>query len=139
MFLKNKSLLRRMVDEIVIRGNLDRMEDFFAPNHVVHDPANPARDGSINGMKHFFEMSGKIFKVKEYLIDEMIAENDLVVYRWTMKSDHIGTFMGVPSTGKEITTTGMEMFRLMDGKIAETWIISDISAIMGQLGLLSKN
>ncbi len=132
----NKALVRKMVDEIVVRGNLERMKDFFAPNHVVHDPANPNRDGSIEGMKSFFKMSGKVFKIKEYIVDDMIAENDFVVYRWTMKGEHIGSFRGLPPTGKTVSTTGMEMFRLANGRIVETWIISDIIAIMDQLDLL---
>jgi predicted ester cyclase len=47
-----------------------------------------------------------------------------------------GTFMGLPATGKSITMTGIEIFRIENGKIAELWGEANLLGLMQQLGIL---
>jgi predicted ester cyclase len=67
----------------------------------------------------------------------MVAEGDKVAVRATFKATHKGPFMGVPPTGKEISSEGMLIFCIADNKIVEHWSISDQLGLMQELGVIS--
>jgi predicted ester cyclase len=66
----------------------------------------------------------------------MIAEGDKVVTRYTARFTHKGAFMGIPPTGKQIVARGVEINRIKDGKIVETWDFMDYLGVMTQLGVI---
>jgi steroid delta-isomerase-like uncharacterized protein len=68
-------------------------------------------------------------------VEEMVAEGDRVAARFTARGIHKGAFMGLPPTGKPITMTGMEIFRIEDGRIAELWGEANLLGLMQQLGI----
>jgi steroid delta-isomerase-like uncharacterized protein len=71
-----------------------------------------------------------------YKEEEMIAEGDKVVTRYTARFTHKGAFMGIPPTGKQIVARGVEINRIKDGKIVETWDFMDYLGVMTQLGVI---
>jgi len=66
----------------------------------------------------------------------MITEGDKVVERFSFKGTNTGSFMGVPATGKKVTSSGMSVFRIANGKIVEHWGENDALGTMQQLGLV---
>ncbi len=66
----------------------------------------------------------------------MVAEGDNVVARFTARGIHKGNFMGLPATGKPIIMTGIEIFRIKDGKITELWAEANLLGLMQQLGII---
>ena len=71
-----------------------------------------------------------------YTEDDMVAEGDKVVVVYTMRFTHKGPIMGIPPTGKQIAVKGIEIYRIKDGKIAETWEFGDNWGLMTQLGAI---
>ncbi len=69
-------------------------------------------------------------------MEDMVAEGDKVVARWTAQGTNTGEIMGMPPTGKAFKATGMNMFRLNDGKVAEVWTNFDDLGMMQQLGII---
>jgi len=69
-------------------------------------------------------------------IDELLAEGDTVTKRWTYHATHTGDLSGMPPTGKRITMSGLELFRLANGKIEECWLGYDNLSMMQQLGVI---
>jgi steroid delta-isomerase-like uncharacterized protein len=67
---------------------------------------------------------------------DTIAHGDKVLIRWSMSGTQEGELMGIPATGKSVTITGFDYFRLADGKIAEMWQEADQLGMMQQLGVL---
>jgi len=67
---------------------------------------------------------------------DMIAQGDEVACRFSARGVHKGEFMGLPPTGREITMTGIEIFRIKDGRIAEIWGEANLMGLMMQLGIL---
>lgn len=67
---------------------------------------------------------------------EVIAEGDKVVDRWTMRATHTGPFMNMPPTGKQVTFTGMDIARVENGKIVEYWHQQDGLGLLQQLGVI---
>lgn len=69
-------------------------------------------------------------------IDDLIAEGDKVVERWTLRSTHKGEFMRIPATGNKMEVTGTTTYRIAGGKIAESWWNADSLGMMQQLGVV---
>jgi ketosteroid isomerase-like protein len=69
-------------------------------------------------------------------IEDIIAEGDKVVIRYTMTGTHKGTFRGIPATGKKFTQTGISIYRIKDGKFLECWVINDALGMMQQIGAI---
>jgi predicted ester cyclase len=57
-----------------------------------------------------------------------------VVDRWTFSGTHSGEFMGAPATGKRVTVSGIDIFRVADGRLAELWQSWDQLGMMQQIG-----
>ena len=72
-----------------------------------------------------------------YSIDDILAEGDKTVIRCTLRATHKGTFMGIPATGKQIVVKGVEIDKIVGGKIVEAWGFSDSQGMMTQLGVIS--
>jgi SnoaL-like polyketide cyclase len=69
-------------------------------------------------------------------IEEMVAEGDKVAVRRTCEGTHRGELLGIPPTGKHVRVSGISIFCLTRGKIAEQWEQLDQLALMRQLGVL---
>jgi predicted ester cyclase len=69
-------------------------------------------------------------------LHQLVAEGDLVVERFTASGTHRGELMGVPPTGREVTVTGIALYRIVDGKITEAIVEENIYGMMQQLGVI---
>ncbi len=71
-----------------------------------------------------------------FAIEDLIAEDDRVAGRWTMRGTHTGEFNGIPATGRPVTLTGFSLLRIQDGQFAELWHLEDDLAVLRQLGIV---
>ena len=69
-------------------------------------------------------------------VDDIVAEGDTVVNRWTGHGTHLVELMGIPATGKPVTLTGITIFRIADDKIVEEWTEMNQMSLMQQLGVI---
>ena len=69
-------------------------------------------------------------------IEDLIAEGDKVVCRFTASGTHQGEFMGIPPTGKQFTIMEIRIYRITGWKIVECWGLFDEMGMMRQLGLV---
>jgi predicted ester cyclase len=69
-------------------------------------------------------------------IEEVIAEEDKVAVRFTYRGTHQGELMGIAPTGTQVTVSGMDINRIVEGKIAERWAVFDMLGILQQLGVV---
>ena len=134
---ENKTIVRRMYEEILNEGNLALADEIIAPDAVSHDPAAPA--GSLpgpEGLKRVVRMLQSAFPDQHTTIEEMIAEGDKVVMRGTLSGTHRGDFLGIPPTGKHFKMTQIHILRLVDGKVTDHWVNRDDLGMMQQLGVI---
>ncbi len=68
--------------------------------------------------------------------EDLIAEGEQVVERWTIRGTHQGHFQGIPPTGKRVTYTGIDIFRIVDGKLVLVGQSVDRLGMMQQLGVI---
>lgn len=132
---ENKALVRRFYDEVWNKGHLDVADEVFATDYVRHDPGPPAPAGP-EGQKQVAAGVRKAFPDLIYAVDFMMAENDLVMARWTIQGTQTGDMMGAKPTGKKITFSGVNIFRFDYGKVAEIWNHRDDLSMMVQLGVV---
>jgi predicted ester cyclase len=59
-----------------------------------------------------------------------------VVVRWTTRGTHKGELMGIPTTGKSVVVTGIDIFHISSGKVVESWANWDALGMMQQLGVI---
>lgn len=133
---EEKAVVWRLINEVLLGGNLGVVDEIFAPDYQAHDPSNPSRPGGIEGARAFVAMFHSGLSERDYLVEGMISEDDLVMYRWTLKGLHSGNFMGIPPTGNRISVTGMDAVRVVAGKIVESWAAPDALGMLQQLGVL---
>jgi len=131
---ENKSIVLRFFEVGPSRGDLDAANELLAPDFVLHVPL-PCAPG-IKGINEVIFACRAAFQDLHVTVEDMVAEGDRVAARFTARGIHMGAFMGLPPTGKPIAMTGMEIFRLENGKIAELWGEANLLGLMQQLGIL---
>ena len=133
----NKELARRFMDEVWNKGNLDFVDQVTAPSFVSHDRASPENSGGgAEGVRRFAEMYRSAFPDIQMTVEDVIAEGDKVVTRWTVRATHQGELMGIPPSGNRVAVTGISIDRLEGGKFVETWSNYDALGMMQQIGAM---
>jgi steroid delta-isomerase-like uncharacterized protein len=125
---ENKALARRFL-EAQARGDLETLDELMAPDFVDRSVL-PGQGSSREDYKRsVVEMLGA-FPNASFTVESQIAEGNLVASRFTGRSVHRGTFLGVAPTGDETPYSGMTFHRIADGKIAEEWGESDFLSVI---------
>jgi steroid delta-isomerase-like uncharacterized protein len=132
---ENKAIELRFFEEVVNKGKLAVIDDLVATNYVWHD-APPGLPSGTEGLKQFFTMTHTAFPDFHSTLEDMFAEGDKVVQRFTARGTHQGEFMGIAPTGKQVTIPGIAIHRITDGKIVENWVNMDMLSMMQQLGVI---
>jgi steroid delta-isomerase-like uncharacterized protein len=130
---RNKALLRRFYEELWTKGNLEVIPELVAEDFVDHHPLPGAPPGR-EGLAALVTMWRTAFPDMRETCEDLIAEGDKVVGRFTMRGTHSGEFMGVSPTGRSVTMSGIDTVRVAGGKIAEFWYGEHLLELMQQLG-----
>lgn len=136
---ENKDLARRDVEEVWNGGNLDLVDEYVAEEFVLHDPAAPGDLRGPDGYKQIVAMYRTAFPDTHVTIEEMVAEDDAVVVRWTGRGTHEGEFMGIEPTNEAVEVPGMTLVHVEDGTITESWQCYDALDILGQIDALPED
>jgi predicted ester cyclase len=107
----NKALIRRYFD-LLNRNNLPT-EEFLANGFVYHRPGMPDMNG-LASIRQFVAMWGDAISDAHGTIEDMVAEGDKVACRCSFRGIHKGDLMGIAATGKQITLTGIVIYRLRE-------------------------
>jgi steroid delta-isomerase-like uncharacterized protein len=131
---ENKAIVERLV-ELWNTGDLSIADEIFAADFVNHDPNCP-KVTDFENYKAWVVENRTAFPDFHTEVQDMIAEGDKAASRWTVTGTHKGEFSGIPPTGVQVTVTGMNIHRLVDGKIVEAWWSYDMLGMMQQLGVI---
>jgi steroid delta-isomerase-like uncharacterized protein len=133
----NKAAVRRFFDDVINAGHLDRADDFVTATYLEHQelPGAEGRQG-IDVAKAFLSAMRVAFPDYRFVVEDLIGGEDKVVARVTVTGTHQGEMMGLAPTYKPVRTTGIEVFRLEDGKLAEHWATFDALGMLRQLGMV---
>lgn len=111
----NKNVVRRFISEVLTKGDLSVVDQLVGANYK--NDAFPTQGAE--GFKQFIGMTDSAITGKKYAIQNMVAEGDQVVVRFTFSGTYSGSIMGSKPTGKPFSVTGLSYYRLENGKIVE--------------------
>lgn len=124
----NKALARVWFEEVINRRDLDAIDEHYADDYVHHG----AEGAVIRGVAAARAFAAAILAASDdrvALVEQQVAEGDLVVTRFVSRGTHTGTFRGAAPTGEEWVTEGICISRVADGRIAEDWEIIHVSGL----------
>ena len=111
---QNKAIVRRFMMEVLTGRNLGLADEMLAPNYK-----NFMTGADLAAFKGMLTGMSKALSGLKFDIDDLVAEGDSVVARWTMEATHTGSLMGETPTGKKISYRGLTYYRLVNGRIVE--------------------
>ena len=136
---QNKAIVRRWFEEGWDTGNLDVADELFADDYVHHEPDPYLAE--INGPEHARQhhtTHRRGFPDLQVTIEDVLAEDDDVVVRWTAHGTHADTFHGVPATGNLVQIMAISWYHLKNGKITESCGGWDTFSLMQAMALLPR-
>ena len=101
---ENKTIVRRFFELGPSSGDMNAANALLSPNFALHTPL-PSAPG-IQGINDVVKTCRAAFEHLNVTVEDMVAEGNKVVARFTARGTHKGQFMGLPPTGKPITMTG---------------------------------
>ena len=132
-----KQLNQRFNDEVFRRNRIDAIDEMLTDDFVEHMPA-PGQATNREGAKDFMRQMVQAFPDLDFVMENQIAEGDMVSSIGKMTGTHKAGFMGVPATGRKISVPVMDTGRVRNGKFSEHWGLVDVPAMMTQLGVTPK-
>ena len=132
----NKALVRRWIEEGWNAGNLSIVDEIYDPNVVQYEPSSPAPVTNSEALKQYIGTFLTAFPDIHFTIDDLLAEADKVLWRFTARGTHTGPLMNIPPSGKSTNVTGMVLFRIANDKIAEVWVNFDTLGMLQGMGVI---
>lgn len=129
---ENKAITRRFIDEAWNTHDETVVDDFIAPNHRFFECAKLVSTGP-EGVKQGIDTWCRGFPDTHYDIEDMVAEGEKVVVRLSFAGTHTGPIAGREPTGRGVILSEILIFRIVDGRITETWVEYDSKGFLDQI------
>ena len=130
-----KAVVLRYVEEIQNQHDLDAIDDIFAEDfkHLGGTADESTADRA--AIRPFYVDFFRSFPDLQCTVEAQLAEGDRVASFKTLRATHRGDFHGIPATGKRVEFHISDLFRVVDGKLAESWALLDEAGLLRQLGM----
>ena len=129
---ENKAIILRSEAELWSKGNLAVAEELYGPDYVCHFVVGPEWKG-VEGIKAEVAQHRTSFPDWHERVDDIVAEGDRVVIRFTSTGTQRGAFAGLEPNGKRVAIQEVAIYRVVGGKIVEQWGLPDLHGLMEQL------
>jgi steroid delta-isomerase-like uncharacterized protein len=130
-----KSLALQLIDELWNQKTPTLIETLYAVHCVLHTP-----DGALHGLTgatQLYTAYTTAFPDMRFTVEDVVAEGETVVIRYTFAGTHQGALRGIAATGKPVAVAGMVLLRFAEGKVVEQRGVWDSLSLMQQLGVVS--
>lgn len=127
--VSHKEIVRGLYEDFINPGRLEALDQLVAADYEGPDAARgpSAFRANIAGLRAGFPDI-------RFKVEDLIAEGDRVVVRWSWVATHTGPFRGIPPTNKRVTNTGIAIYQFRDGKIIRNWLETDRLGALQQIG-----
>jgi predicted ester cyclase len=130
---ESKQLIRRFYTEVVGGGDYSNLDDFVATEYVDHNAAEGGRGPEV--VRTHLEAIRMTLPDFTIQIEDIFAEGDHVITRVTGRGTHLGEWMGIKPTAREVRLKGINIDRVDRGRIAEHWGEADTIGMLTQMGV----
>lgn len=130
---QRRALIHRIANEFWNDGNVEVLIEAFAPavvDHYAPPGLPPGRDGVV-ALNMAFRTAFPDLRMN---VDDIIAEEDRLAWRWSVRGTHQADLMGIPPTGNAVTVHGVSVDRFEDDRIVERWLEMDMHGLLMQIG-----
>jgi steroid delta-isomerase-like uncharacterized protein len=128
----NAALVRESF-EALNAGDTQRLLAVVAPDIMIHYAEMPEPLKGRQTWQQGFELMKRAYPDLHAHVDDIVAADDKVALRLTLRGTHQGDFQGIPATGRAVSYVSHEFYCVRDGLIAEEWICSDMASLLRQL------
>lgn len=130
-----KTAARNFIEKGLNQKDLTALDEYFSPKLTDH-ALPPGLPSGLEGRKIFASALLAAFPNLHVNTEDLIAEGEKLVIRYTVHGTHNGELMGIPATGKQISISGIAIDRFENGQSIEHWEIIDQLSLMQQLGVI---
>ena len=136
----NRNVVRRLFEEVWNKGNLQATDELFTPNYAHHDSSASTPDvgRGPESEKKRATLYRTAFPDIRLTVEDIVAEGETVVARWSCRGTHRGDLNGIAPTGKQFNITGVSIARFTNGKMSEGFVNWDALGLMQQLGVVPE-
>ena len=123
--------VRQLFEQVWNQGRLELLEAIVTEELVLHAGRN-----AVSGRGTLRTIIGDFltgFPDVKHRIEDLVIEGDRVVTRWRGIGHHRGSYDGIAPTGREIDYTGITIFRIAEGRIAEAWVNAEMAELLASL------
>jgi steroid delta-isomerase-like uncharacterized protein len=121
-------------DQIINKGRLDLIDQYFAADYVFETPTVSLR-GPAAARQYYSALLGA-FSDAEFVVEDAFESDGKLAKRWVFRGTHTGALDGIPPTGKRVTLAGVTLARMANGKIVEERDYADTLGLLQQLGVI---
>jgi steroid delta-isomerase-like uncharacterized protein len=122
-------------DAVWNRHRLEALDTYYARDYVHHDVSRPDVT-TLDGYKAWSAALQSAIPNIHVQVDQLLADGDFAVKRWTATGVQSGELAGIPPSGRAVRFSGVSTYRFHDGRIAESWYIYDLFGLLQQLGAI---
>ncbi|MEV6171610.1 ester cyclase [Streptomyces sp. NPDC051954] len=115
------------------RGDFDACTALMTDDFIINISGVPYQMHGVDMWLQNSTAARDAFPDLQAHIEDIFGEGDRVAVRLTLRGTHKGQFLGIPATGRSVEYSSLELYRSVDGKLAEEWIASDLETLMKQL------
>lgn len=133
----NKRIAQRYFEEVWNQGRLDLLDELLTPDYVNHTPSTPNPPRGPAGLKPIVAAIRTGFPDLHFRIEDVIVTDDRAVIRTVMTGTHRGNLFGIAPTGRSVAVNQINIERIVEGRIAEHWRVTDELSLMRQLGVVA--
>ena len=128
----NIDLIRRALSAFNA-ADLDQCVTLLTEDFAINLAGMPFQMRGREAWKSNAEVMQTAFPGIQAEIDDIFGAEDRVAVRLTFRGTHRGEFLGIAATGRDVVFMSLELYRIVDGQLAEEWISSDLTTLMRQL------
>jgi steroid delta-isomerase-like uncharacterized protein len=133
---QNKLAFRSIPEQLFNTGDLSLVEKLFAENYVENAPIPPDFPRGLEMIREWTRQLRTAFPDYVATVTHIVGEGDSVAGRISCRGTHLGTYFGIPASGKVIEWTESHFGRMENGKLAEHWTDFDRMSILQQMGVI---
>ena len=134
----NKNAVRRLFEEVWNKGHVQVTDELIAPTYTHHDSSTPDVGRGPEAEKKRVTLYRNAFPDIRFTVEDMIAEGETVVARWSCRGTHKGELNGIAPTNRQFNITGVSIARFTNGKMFEGFVNWDSLELMQQLGVVPE-
>lgn len=136
---QSEELVRRMIEEVWSRGDLDVLDEIAAEDYEEYDPVLPEIVEGRDAFKETVAMFRGPIPDLEKHIEAVFIDDDTVVVHYRATGTHEGELMGIPPTGTEAEVQGVFIYTVEDGQLVRGIDMWDAFGLLQQLGALQDS